>query len=160
MIIRSDFCCEVCVGSPCRPLSPEMQCSCVIFHKIAELHRITERLRLEGTSGGHLVQPLCSSRATHSWLARTMSRQLLSISKDGDSTTSLGNLCQCSVTPVVTKCFPMFRGNLQCFGVCPLPLVLSVGTTEKSLALFSSWHPPFRYLCPLIGSSWAFSSPG
>jgi len=26
-----------------------------------------------------------------------------------------------------------------------LPLVLSLGTTEKSLAP-SSWHPPFRYL--------------
>jgi len=29
--------------------------------------------------------------------------------------------------------------------LCPLPLVLSLGTTEKSLAP-SSWPPPFRYL--------------
>ena len=58
-----------------------------------------------------------------------------------------GNLLQCSVTLVVKKCFLMFRGNLLWF--CPLPFVLSLGTTEKSLAL-SSLHPPFRYLYTLI----------
>lgn len=39
-------------------------------------HRITERLRLEGMSGGHLLQP----RTTLSLLPRTMSRQLFIIS--------------------------------------------------------------------------------
>ena len=32
----------------------------------------------------------------------------------------------------------MFRRNFLCFSLCPLPLVLSLGTTEKSLAP-SSW---------------------
>jgi len=33
--------------------------------------RFTEQLRLEGTSGGQLVQPSCSSRVNYSWLSRT-----------------------------------------------------------------------------------------
>ena len=92
-------------------------------------------------------------------LPRTMSRWLLNISKDGGSTTSLSNLCQCLVTCTVKKCFPMFGGNLLCFSVCTLPLVLSLGTTEKGLAL-SSLHPRFRYFHTLMRSPWAFSSPG
>lgn len=38
-------------------------------------HRITERSRLEGSSGRHLLQTLCSSRTTRSWLPRTTSRR-------------------------------------------------------------------------------------
>jgi len=45
----------------------------------------------------------------------------------------------------------MLRENLLCFVLCPLPLVLSLDTTEKSLAP-SSLHPPFRYLHTLIRS--------
>ena len=120
----------------------------------------------------------CLSRASYSWLPRNMFRWLLSISKDGDSTTCLGNLCQCSVTRTVKKCFPMLRGNLLCFSVCPLPLVLSVGTTEKTLAP-SSLHSPFRcvymhlymykplsakvlssWLGPILCHACSFSSPG
>jgi len=65
----------------------------------------------------------------------------LNISREGDSTTSLGSLCQCSVTLRGKKFFLMFRQNFLCFSLCPLPLVLSLGTTEKSLAP-SSWNPP------------------
>lgn len=31
--------------------------------------------------------------------------------------------------------------HLLYFGLCPLPLVLTLGTTEKSLALLSLLHP-------------------
>jgi len=34
----------------------------------------------------------------------------------------------------VKKFFLMFRWNSLCFSLCPLPLVLLLGTTEKSLA--------------------------
>jgi len=43
------------------------------------------------------------------------------------------------------KCFFIFRGNLLYFNFCTLPLILSLGTTEKSLVL-SSFHFLFRYL--------------
>lgn len=47
--------------------------------------------------GGHLVQPLCSSRITQRQLPMTMPGWLLIITKDGDSMTSLCNLCPCWV---------------------------------------------------------------
>lgn len=42
----------------------------------------------------------------------------------------------------------MFRGNLLCFVFCPLPCVLSLGISKKSLAL--SFQPLFMYLYTLI----------
>ena len=97
-------------------------------------HRITECSGLEETSMGHLVQPSCRSRVAYSRLHRTLSRRVLNISREGDSTTSLDSLFQGSVTLRGKKFFLMFRRNFLCFSVCPLPLVLSLGTTEKSLA--------------------------
>ena len=60
---------------------------------------------------GHLVQPPCRSRVTYSRLHRTLSRQVLNISREGESTTSLGNLVQCSVILKVKKFFLMFSCN-------------------------------------------------
>lgn len=57
--------------------------------------KITERLRLARTSGGHLLHPL--PEPGHLQLHGTTSRQLLNISRDRDSTAPLGHLCQCSV---------------------------------------------------------------
>jgi len=62
----------------------------------------------------------CSSRAIYSQSPRTMFRWLLSICKDGDSTTSLGNLCQCLATLTVKKCFLIFRQSLLCFIFVPI----------------------------------------
>lgn len=68
---------------------------------------------------------------TYSQRSKTVSKQLLSISEDGDSTTYLGHACQDSVILVPKKYFFTFRGNLLCLGLHPLPLVLALGTTEK-----------------------------
>lgn len=72
-----------------------------------------------------LVQPSCLGRAIQSQFPSIMSRWLLSISKDGESTTSLGQL-----VPVLGHCqsekvLHMFRGILLCFRVYSLPLLLS-----------------------------------
>lgn len=66
-------------------------------------------------------QTVCSRKATYRQLPMTMSSWFFSTSKEGDSTTSMGNLCQCSVIFTVKKCFFMFRRNLLHFSLCPLP---------------------------------------
>ena len=90
---------------------------------------------------GHLVQHSCRSRVTYSRLHRTLSRRVLNISREGDSTTSLGSLFQCSITLRGKKFFLMFRQNFLWLSLCPLPLVLSLGTkdlwTPEVFLLFS-----------------------
>jgi len=84
---------------------------------------------LYGSSSPALPQ----KQGHYSRLHRTFSRQGLNISR-GESTASLGSLFQRSVTLSVKKFFFMFRWNFLCFNLCLLPLVLSLGTTDKSLA--------------------------
>jgi len=55
----------------------------------------------------------CRSRVTHSRLHRTLSRWVLNISREGDSTPSLGSLCQGSVTLRGKKFFLMFSWNKE-----------------------------------------------
>ena len=74
----------------------------------------------------------CPSRVTQSRLHSTASSQGWNISREGDSTASLGSLGQGSVTLRGKKFFLMFSWNFLCSSLCPLPLVLSLGTTEKS----------------------------
>lgn len=64
-------------------------------------HRVTGWLRLEGMSGCQQVQHLCSIRDLWNQFPRTVSRWLYNMSRKGDSTTSLGKLCQCSFTSTV-----------------------------------------------------------
>jgi len=127
--------------------------------------RTTDQYLKEPQNGWRQKRPLeiiwcksCSGRNIQNRLPRTTSRWLPMISKK-ETQWPLGKLCQCSVICTVKKCFLMSRWNCLCCSLCPLPLVLSQGTTEKSLAP-SCLHPPFRYLYKLMKSPWAFSSPG
>jgi len=55
---------------------------------------------------------------------------------------SLWAACASAPSLHSTAVFPLFRGILLCFNLCPWYLVLAVGATEKSLALVS-WHLPY-----------------
>jgi len=54
--------------------------------------RITESQNVRGWKGPLWVQLPCWSRVTNSWLHRTLSRQVLNISREEESKISLGNL--------------------------------------------------------------------
>ena len=83
-------------------------------------------------------------QATQSRVPRPTSWQLLLISVGKNSTASLGSLCQSFITRTAQKCFLVFGVSLLCTSLCPLLLVLSLGTSKKSLAL-SYFHFPGVY---------------
>jgi len=103
-----------------------------------------ELLRLEGTPGGHPVQNVYSSMFTESRFPRTMSRQLLKVSKDRESISSLGNLLLCAVIFTVKKYLLILRRNQPYFSLCLFGFALSLGTIDQSLAPLS-FNGPFRY---------------
>lgn len=93
-----------------------------------------------------------------------MSRQLLNISKDEDSTTPLGNACHCPVTFTLKKYFLMFRLNHLYFSLCPFLVFLSLDTTGNSVfppffqhRLYASKIP--NELSPLQAEQFQFSQP-
>lgn len=96
---------------------------------LTQNYRTTEWTRLEGTTA--LLDRISLLQQGHPRL-RIVSRQILNISRKGDSTSSLGNLFQCSVTPRVKNFFLTFRWNFLCMSSCPLCLVPLLGTTGSS----------------------------
>lgn len=72
-------------------------CCSILLPRLGKLHwrhsdtANTEQVRLEGSSGDHLVQPSAQSRLSYSRLHSTWFKWALSISKDGNSTTSKCN---------------------------------------------------------------------
>ena len=88
---------------------------------------------------------------TQTKLHRKASRQILNISGGDYCTASLGSLLQCSVILKLKIFFLMFTWNILCSSLCPLLLILSLRTVEKSLAP-STLYQLFRYLQALIKS--------
>jgi len=87
--------------------------SAVASVSYCESQTFVESLELEGTFKGHLVQLPCNEQGHHSHirLPRASSSLALKVSRDGASTTSLGNLCQCITTLTVKDFF--FTSNLN-----------------------------------------------
>lgn len=80
-----------------------------------EIHKITEWLNLEGTLKVIMWSNPMLKQGHPEMM--TMCRRLLNLFKEGDPTTSLGNLCRGSVTLPVKKCFLILRQDLLC-SVC------------------------------------------
>jgi len=90
--------------------------------------------------------PLLKQGHLKQW-SKTVSRQLLNIPKHGHSTTTLGNLVQCSAIITVKKRFLVFRRNLLHFSLCPLLLVLHwVPLKDPASILFTSSHQVLIYI--------------
>ena len=99
----------------------------------------------------------CPSRVTHSRLHRTASRRGLNISREGDSTASLGSLGQGSVTLRGKKFFLIFSWNFLCFILCPLPLVLSSQAVSiQCFSIIESIHYTVNLFLVGILSNWTF----
>lgn len=98
----------------------------------------TEWLTLEGSSGGCLVEPCCSSRATQRRLPRTMPRWLLKISKDAPDS-----------SPLVRLWLPL---SLLWAFLSPIPRT----ETHRPFSLHSSLQPGPRAALPkhLYSGSW------
>ncbi|KAK4814468.1 hypothetical protein QYF61_018986 [Mycteria americana] len=99
-------------------------------------HGIIECCELEGTFTGHLVQLPCKSREdifNKIRLLRAPSNLTLNVSRDGASTTSLGNLFQCLTTLMVKNFFLKSSLNLPSLSLKPLLLVLSQQALLKTL---------------------------
>lgn len=128
VLIRVDWCCNFCYT--------EHSFFSVVFH------RIPEWLSLKGISGGYLVQWPCSKQCHVGLVARTMCLEYLHGWRLHNFS---GQLCQCSSHSHNEKVFSDVQTELPVSSLFSLPLVLSLGTAEKGLAL-SSTCPLFRYL--------------
>ena len=62
---------------------------------------------------GHLVQPSCRSRVTYSRLHRTLSRQVLNISREADSTT-----CSSAPSPSKGRNSSSCSARTSCASIC------------------------------------------
>lgn len=112
--------------------------------------RITEPLGLEGTFGDHIVQHLFSEQDQLKQVGWDSVQSCLSILNDGESTTSLGSLCQCLTAHTVkTPVFLLFKQNSLCFDLCSLLHVLPLGTTGP-VSSFFTLHRVFIHIDKVI----------
>lgn len=128
-------------------LWPDITWDCSLAHIKRKRCWITEWLKWEGTSGFIYSSP-CSSRDTQSCSPRPMSRQLLKVSKERNSITSLGNLCQHKLGVLwVQRC--MQECLLVCLKAGPIQWV---NATPRNWCLWppadcavGRWSPAFLF---------------
>jgi len=92
---------------------------------------ITELLRLEGTSGDHIV---CEKQVPYSRLHRKVSRWVLNISREENSATSLLDVFQCFVNLKVKNFFSHVQMELVVFQFVPVAPCPADSHITKSLA--------------------------
>ena len=114
-------------------------------------YRITGWLKSAGTSGYHLVQTLCSKRDQLQKVSQSHVQMSFEYLQAGKLQNLSGQPVLMFDQPDNKKVFLMFRWNFLYFHLCLFPLVLSLDTTKKSLAL-SSLYPPIGYLYTLLRS--------
>lgn len=95
-----------------------------------------EQLRMKRTTCDHLLPTRLLQSGLSNTLHRTTPRQVLTISRVPESTPSLGNLFQCSLTPLSDFFFPHMQMKLPVFEFEPQPLVLLL-CAEKSISLLN-----------------------
>lgn len=107
-----------------------------------------ESVHHRGWNSGSIWPNTCSSR-------NTQNRRLLKPFERVDST-DCGQPVPVLCYPQSTEVLLVFSEIILCLILCSLPLILSLGMTEKSLALFCL-HPPFKYFYTLLRFSRASS---
>lgn len=121
------------------PASPSLS---VLLQVHANL-KATERFRLEKPSDYQI--PTIPSIAQATMSLNATSTQLLNPSRNGDSYTALGNLCQGWTTLFMEKNSTISNLNLPWHTLMLFPLVLSLVTWQKTLT--PTWLPsPVREL--------------
>lgn len=97
---------------------------------LPQSQRITSSLKLEKTSGNHLVQPRLKGLSA---TVGAICSQVFNTSKEGNYKISCNTF-----TVKISICFQCFHALY--FNLCSFPLLLLLSTTEKSLD--SSFLPP------------------
>lgn len=116
-----------------------------------EMHRITGYLRLVSWSNLNMVlQILLVQRLLWKGHPEQCAQAHVQAASEGLQAPRPGPVPVLH-THTAHMCFLMIRGNFLWSSLCPLPLVLSLVTTGKSLAL-SSLHSLFWYLYILMRS--------
>ena len=87
---------------------------------------------------------MCRVTSHQTRLPRATSSPALNVSRDGASTTYLGNLFQCVTTLWVKNFFLISNLNLPRLSLEPFPLVLSLSTPVNSHSP-SCLYAPFKY---------------
>lgn len=107
-------------------------------------HRITERLRLEGTSEDCLVQPHCSKQGHLERVAQEHMQLSFEILQGWGFHNNSGQSVSMFDQPYSKKAF--CKQNLLPYISYPLSLALSLSSTVKSLIPSSLLPDPIRYL--------------
>ena len=103
---------------------------------------------MERTSGDCPVPAPAQSRVTHSRLPRAASSCLLNVSKDGDSTTPLGNRLQCSTSLKVKNDLSYFLNRIAYSGK-----TLSCRLSQRAAERPSGHHQASRMVAVLTAAS-------